>query len=163
MRFIPHRTSLNGRHLPLVPNAKRSAESMGPRVQLLTATSLALLFMANLVLAGPADVVSASAKCSASTCDFVVTVRHDDEGWDHFANAWQVLAPDGSVLATRVLRHPHVGEQPFTRRLRDVQIPPALREVRIRARDSIHGLGGKEVVVGLRNLSESSAARKSGK
>jgi hypothetical protein len=87
-------------------------------------------------------------------CDFVVTVHHQDAGWDHFANAWQVVAPDGSVLATRILRHPHVAEQPFTRRLRAVEIPAALEEVRIRARDSIHGLGGKEVVVVVRHSPE---------
>jgi hypothetical protein len=76
--------------------------------------------------AGPADVVSATASCKASVCRFVVTVRHADEGWNHYANAWQVLAPDGAVLATRVLRHPHVGEQPFTRALAGVKVPPGV-------------------------------------
>jgi hypothetical protein len=99
--------------------------------------------------AGSADVTSASADCSASACTFVVTVRHDDEGWEHYASAWQVVAPDGAVLATRVLRHPHVEEQPFTRALRDVKMPPGFTSVRIRARDSVHGFGGREVVVEL--------------
>lgn len=124
---------------------------MAPGTRLRAATTLAVLLTADFALAGPADVVSASARCSASVCDFVVTVQHQDAGWDHFANAWQVVAPNGSVLATRILRHPHVAEQPFTRRLRAVEIPAALEEVRIRARDSIHGLGGKEVVVVLRH------------
>lgn len=99
--------------------------------------------------AGLADVVSASADCSASVCRFVVTVRHDDEGWIHYANAWEVVAPDGAVLATRVLQHPHVGEQPFTRELSGVSVPATLASVRIRARDSVHGFGGREVVVPL--------------
>jgi len=99
--------------------------------------------------AGPADVVSASALCEGSRCTFVVAVRHDDEGWDHYADAWEVLAPDGAVLATRVLRHPHVGEQPFTRDLQGVEVPSGLTRVRIRARDSVHGLGGAEVEVAL--------------
>ncbi len=115
----------------------------------LAATSIVVLIMGGPGLAGPADVISASADCSASVCTFVVAVRHDDEGWSHYANAWEVLAQDGSVLATRVLRHPHVGEQPFTRELRGVQVPPALTSVRIRARDSVHGFGGREVVVPL--------------
>jgi len=113
------------------------------------APSLLALALAAPALAGPADVVSASAACSPSGCDFVVTVRHADEGWSHYANAWEVVAPDGSVLATRVLRHPHVDEQPFTRELRGVRVPPGIESVRIRARDSVHGLGGREVVVDL--------------
>ena len=31
---------------------------------------------------------------------FDVTVRHADEGWDHYADKWDVVAPDGTVLAT---------------------------------------------------------------
>ncbi len=154
MRFILPRNPLIGWHSRVGPSAQRGGGSQGPRMRLLAATSLMVLLTSGHALAGPADVVSASAKCSASVCDFVVTVRHDDAGWDHFANAWQVLAPDGSLLATRVLRHPHVRQQPFTRELRGVKIPAALTEVRIRARDSVHGLGGKEFVVALRNLAE---------
>ena len=107
------------------------------------------------VHAGFADVVSASAECTLSeggaarVCRFVVTVRHADAGWDHYANAWEVLAPDGTLLATRVLRHPHVGEQPFTRDLPNVEVPPGLTRVRIRARDSLHGFGGSGTLLGL--------------
>lgn len=110
---------------------------------------IAMLVLAAAARGGPADVVSAKAACAGGTCDFLVTVRHADEGWKHYADAWQVLAPDGTVLATRVLRHPHVAEQPFTRGLRGVRVPPGVDRVRIRARDSVHGLGGREVEVAL--------------
>ena len=99
--------------------------------------------------AGPADVTAATAQCAESVCRFVVTVRHADAGWDHYADAWQVIGPDGAVIATRELRHPHVDEQPFTRDLRGVAIPPGVTRVRIRARDSVHGFGGAEVEVAL--------------
>ncbi len=46
-----------------------------------------------------------------------VTLSHPDTGWAHYANAWQVFAPDGSEIAVRPLAHPHVEEQPFTRSL----------------------------------------------
>jgi hypothetical protein len=72
-----------------------------------------------------------------------VTVRHADAGWQHYANAWEILGPDGEVLATRTLHHPHVDEQPFTRTL-DATIPLGIERVTIRARDSRHGLGGAE-------------------
>lgn len=76
-----------------------------------------------------------------------VTVKHDDEGWDHYANAWEILAPDGTILATRVLAHPHVNEQPFTRSLSGIKIPEGLDHVTIRARDSVHAYGGKTLTV----------------
>ena len=53
------------------------------------------------------------------------------------------------MLATRVLEHPHVEEQPFTRELRGVRVPPNVTSVRIRARDSVRGYGGREVVIPL--------------
>ena len=98
--------------------------------------------------AGEADVVDARAeKAGNGTYRFSVTVRHADEGWDHYADAWDVLAPDGTVLGTRTLLHPHETEQPFTRSLSGVRIPAGVTEVRIRARDSVHEYGGREIVV----------------
>ena len=47
-----------------------------------------------------------------------------DSGWDHYANRWEVLEPEGQVIATRTLLHPHVDEQPFTRSLSGIHIPP---------------------------------------
>jgi len=72
-----------------------------------------------------------------------VTLEHADEGWDHYANAWDVIAPDGTVLATRILAHPHVNEQPFTRSLGNIKIPESIESVTIRGRDSVHDYGGK--------------------
>ncbi len=78
---------------------------------------------------------------------FDVTLRHDDTGWDHYANLWEVLAPDGTVLGKRVLLHPHVGEQPFTRSLSGVLIPPSITEVFIRASDNEHGASAQTLRV----------------
>ncbi|MGF1593826.1 MAG: hypothetical protein ACFCUW_11135 [Kiloniellaceae bacterium] len=109
----------------------------------LTAIILSLA-LTSPVLAGEADVVAAeAARESDGTWRFTVTVRHADEGWDHYADRWQVETPEGRVLATRVLLHPHEHEQPFTRSLGGVVIPPEVREVVIRAHDSRHGDGGK--------------------
>lgn len=100
--------------------------------------------------AGEADVLSAEAKRSADgTFRFSVTLQHDDSGWDHYADRWEVLAPNGTVLAERVLLHPHVGEQPFTRSLSGVEIPPTVTEVIIRGGDSEHGFGGAELHLAL--------------
>jgi len=74
-----------------------------------------------------------------TVCKFDVTIEHADTGWDHYANQWDVVAPDGKVLGTRVLRHPHVEEQPFTRSMRAIRIPEGVHTVKIRAKDSVHG------------------------
>ncbi len=99
--------------------------------------------------AGEADVVRAEARAEGGAWRFRVTVAHGDTGWDHYADKWDVVAPDGSVLGTRVLLHPHETEQPFTRSLGGVEIAQGVNEVTLRAHDSRHGYGGKEVTVKL--------------
>ncbi|WP_430475094.1 hypothetical protein ACQ0MK_05065 [Thalassospira lucentensis] len=100
--------------------------------------------------AGEADVVTASAtKSSDGTFRFTISVKHDDTGWDHYANAWDVVGPDGAVLGVRELLHPHVNEQPFTRGLSGVRIPDNVHSVTIRARDLVHDYGGAEVMLEL--------------
>lgn len=104
--------------------------------------------MVSLAYAGEADVVSVRAEReSAGTWRFDVTVEHADTGWDHYADRWDVLSGKGEVLGERVLLHPHVSEQPFTRSLRGLKIPENLESVVVRAHDSVHGLGGKEITV----------------
>jgi len=98
-------------------------------------------------LAGPADVVAATVRCTATTCTVSATVRHADEGWQHYADRYEVLDLQGHVLATRVLQHPHAEEQPVTRTLEGVTIPASVTRVRVRAHDSVHGFGGAEVEV----------------
>ncbi|MFQ5657177.1 MAG: hypothetical protein ACE5G5_06525 [Candidatus Methylomirabilales bacterium] len=100
--------------------------------------------------AGEADVLSVIiTKTGVRTYTLHVAVRHDDEGWEHYADRWEVVAPDGKVLAKRTLYHPHVEEQPFTRSLNSLVIPEGITRVRVRAHDKVHGLGGveQEVVV----------------
>ena len=69
-----------------------------------------------------------------------VTLTHPDTGWDHYADGWDVVTQDGAALGLRVLAHPHVNEQPFTRSLRlDMALPDA--PLFIRARCSVDGWG----------------------
>ena len=112
--------------------------------------STILLLSANVVCAGEADVVEVNVRITGDNVfHFKVAVRHQDEGWDHYANKWEVVAPDGTVLGTRILHHPHVNEQPFTRSLSGVEIPDTIDTVTIRAHDSVHQYGGKTATVQL--------------
>ncbi|MFT5658044.1 MAG: hypothetical protein ACI9KN_001323 [Gammaproteobacteria bacterium] len=109
---------------------------------------LASHLMATTVQAGEVSIVKVKAEC-AQTCSFAVTLAHADSGWDHYANQWDVMTLDGRLLKSRVLYHPHVNEQPFTRSLFGVIIPPGVKQVKIRAMDSVHGYAKKEVTVNL--------------
>ncbi len=100
-------------------------------------------------MAGEADVVDVKAFGSSGNYGFDVSVRHGDTGWKHYANKWDVLAPDGKVLATRVLVHPHETEQPFTRGISGVRVPAGIKRVTLRAHDSVHAYGGKTITVDL--------------
>ena len=109
-----------------------------------------LFIITTAAYAGEADVIKVDVKrTGGDTYFFKVTVRHEDEGWDHYANKWDVVAPDGTILGTRTLYHPHVDEQPFTRSLSDLKISESITEVTIRAHDSVHEYGGKTMSVAI--------------
>ncbi len=98
--------------------------------------------------AGEADVVSVTvAETGTRIYRFDVTVRHEDSGWEHYADRWEVLDSGGRVLAARRLLHPHENEQPFTRSLSGVRISPEIARVTIRAHDRVHDYGGAERTV----------------
>lgn len=131
----------------------RAAAEFAVRPLFLVSALAFVLAMTAVSLAGEADVVGVEASQAADgSWRFDVTVRHADEGWDHYADLWDVVAPDGTVLGERVLLHPHVEEQPFTRSLSGVEIPEDIETVVIRARDSVHGFGGAEMTVDLQAL-----------
>ena len=100
-------------------------------------------------LASDVEIVNVQAVQSGSTWRFDVTLRHADTGWEHYADGWEVLAPDGTSLGMRVLVHPHVNEQPFTRSLGGVIIPDGISTVIIRARDNVDGWTSKTSTVTL--------------
>ncbi len=109
-----------------------------------------LLVGSSLVIANEVEVVDVKAtQANDKTWGFRVTLKHDDEGWDHYANEWQVIAPDNKILATRTLYHPHVKEQPFTRGTSGVKIPATIRTIRIIAKDTVHGLSTKALELDL--------------
>lgn len=117
--------------------------------RLITAALVSSLLAATPLQAGQVDVLKVEIEPTGEPgrFDVEVTLRHADSGWDHYANRWEILGPQGEVIATRLLAHPHVHEQPFTRGLSAVRVPGEFSWVRVRGHDLVHGYGGREVTL----------------
>jgi len=94
-----------------------------------------------------ANVTGVSASGSAGTVEFDVTLYHDDDGEDGYANWWQVERLDGTRLGRRDLLHSH-GTREFTRSAA-VEIAGEVGCVVVRGHDQTHGYGGRAALVAL--------------
>ena len=111
--------------------------------------SFALWLVASAATAEPPEIREVTFDRTGDTARFSVTLAHPDTGWDHYADGWRVEDADGQVLDTRILVHPHVNEQPFTRSLGGVTIPDGTETVYIRAKCSVDGWSEDRVAVSL--------------
>ena len=113
-------------------------------------SAVVFCFMSAGALAGEVDVEAVSFRqATDGSYHFSVTLRHADTGWDHYADRWEVLTPEGEIIATRTLYHPHVDEQPFTRSLPGVKVSGGVSQLVVRGHDSVHGYGGEKKRVDL--------------
>ena len=95
---------------------------------------ICILAFSKTTLAGSPIIEKAETRLKTNQLyDVIVTLKHADTGWDHYADEW-VVEVDGEIIATRTLHHPHVDEQPFTRSLRNVNIPRDAKSVKIYAK-----------------------------
>jgi hypothetical protein len=94
-----------------------------------------------------ANVTRVELSRSGDEVTFDVTLFHDDDGEDGYANWWQVERLDGTRIGRRELLHAH-GTKPFTRS-DTYDIPDDVTCVVVRGHDQTHGYGGQ---VGLVNL-----------
>lgn len=94
------------------------------------------------------DVVAVKVRASGPDLfDFDVTISSPYDTPRRYADGFRVYTSDNLVLGERKLLHDHQDEQPFTRDLHAVKVPPALKKVLVRARDQKYGYGGKVVEV----------------
>ncbi|HBB56055.1 MAG TPA: hypothetical protein DCZ49_07705 [Hyphomonadaceae bacterium] len=71
------------------------------RLFFLTAIAAAFAFSDAPAVAGEADVIAARAdRVSDGVYRISATIRHADTGWEHYADAFEVLGPDGKVLVS---------------------------------------------------------------
>lgn len=96
------------------------------------------------------DVVNVEAlKAADGSYTFDVTISSPYDTPERYADAWRVRSTDGTVYGVRELFHDHAGEQPFTRSLSGVEIPPDVETVVIEGRDLANGWGGTKMTVDL--------------
>jgi hypothetical protein len=81
--------------------------------------------------------------------DFDVTLSSPYDTSKRYADAFRVGNGKGLTFGERILLHDHKDEQPFTRDLYEVDIPPNVKEVVVQGRDQKFGYGGKTMTVKL--------------
>jgi hypothetical protein len=106
------------------------------------------IFLAGAVAASPVEIVKTRFEYRAGTWYVNTTLRHDDTGWDHYADAWRVMDEKGNVISTRTLFHPHENEQPFTRS-QSMEIPKGVNIVYVEAHCKVSGWSKQRVRVDL--------------
>jgi len=79
--------------------------------------------------------------------DFDVTLYHDDDGEDGYADWWQVESLGGEQLGRRTLLHAH-STAPFTRS-ETIDVPSGTTCVVVRGHDQTHEYGGQAMLVNL--------------
>nr|WP_225316389.1 MULTISPECIES: hypothetical protein [Haloferax] len=94
-----------------------------------------------------ANVMAVTFEQSGDDYRFSVTLLHDDDGEDGYANWWVVESLDGTELGKRELLHAH-GTQEFTRSA-TISIPDGTTCVVVRGHDQTHGYGGQAMLVNL--------------
>jgi len=111
------------------------------RIMRSIALALAIAGCAAPALAADPEILDVQVARTGGTHSVDVTLAHLDTGWDHYADGWEVLDAEGNRLGYRLLHHPHVNEQPFTRALVSFDLPEGTREIFVRAHCSVDGWG----------------------
>ena len=114
---------------------------------------LVCIFLSPSSFSGEVTIVSAELKNTGGRLWTVsVTLTHTDTGWAHYADRWRVVDTQGNVISERVLHHPHVNEQPFTRSLYQVDITHDTTLIYIEAHDSEHGWNDEKLKINLNKV-----------
>tara|TARA_B110000908_G_scaffold65330_1_gene79273 strand:+ start:651 stop:1058 length:408 start_codon:yes stop_codon:yes gene_type:complete len=116
-------------------------------------TSVLLLMLSQSSKANDINILAA-AIIHQSHGEYLVNVKleHHDTGWQHYADEWRLVDNKGNILGSRVLQHPHVHEQPFTRSLSNVKLSSELQAVYIEAHDKVHGWTKNRLMIDLTKM-----------
>lgn len=108
------------------------------------------------------DVLRVDVRARNAACfDFFVTISSPYDSARRYADGFQVSDGRGRIFGEKTLWHHHGNEQPFTRALTCVKIPPPTAQVVVQARDQVSGYGGAKVAADLPGRATPPAAGKS--
>ncbi|WP_232829156.1 hypothetical protein [Aureibaculum luteum] len=85
-------------------------------------------------------IVSVVSSGTENAYNFSVGISSPDTGCNQYADWWEVIAEDGTLLYRRILDHSHVNEQPFVRSGGTIEIS-STQIVIIRAHMNTSGYG----------------------
>jgi len=91
-----------------------------------------------------ADVVSVDVSGDPNAYTLAVGVSSPDTGCGQYADWWEVISEEGTLLYRRILLHSHVAEQPFVRSGGPIAISAATIVI-VRAHMAPGGYGGSMV------------------
>ncbi len=72
----------------------------------------------------------------------LVTIEHEDTGWDDYVEAWEITSPEGELLGVRPFFEPELENTRTVSALAGVVIPEEIKSVMIRARTHPNGIEG---------------------
>jgi len=108
--------------------------------------AFALLF-STVTFASEIDIVDVVLTNNSGSWRADVTLKHADTGWKHYADGWRLVDEQGNVLANRILYHPHVDEQPFTRSISGFAISKDKKIIFVEAHDFERGWSKKRLKI----------------
>lgn len=115
-----------------------------------------VLLFSSSVFASEIEIVNVVLTNNSGSWRADVTLNHADTGWKHYADGWRLVDEQGKVLGNRVLYHPHVSEQPFTRSLSGFDIPKDKKIIFVEAHDFDRGWSKNRMKI---DMSEKSGAK----
>ena len=109
----------------------------------------AFTVLATPALADAPQVISADIVKAGDHWTVMVTVSHEDSGWDHFASGFEVAMPDGTRIAYKELTRPHTDSPRIEASLGGLSVPAGTGHVLIRTRCSLVGWSAEPVRIDL--------------
>jgi hypothetical protein len=109
---------------------------------------VALVF-SPLLLAKEVEITKVELEPTGSTWTVHVTLRHDDQGFEHYANGWRLVDAKKNVIAAQELYHPHDKKKSFTDSKANIKIPSQTKLVFLEAQAKPHGWSKQRVRIDL--------------
>ena len=112
------------------------------------------LLMASMVVstslfAKEVEITKVELESTKSTWTVQVTLSHDDQGYDHYANGWRIVDAKKNILASQELYHPHDSKKPFTDSKTNITIPRGTKIIFVEAQAKPHGWSKQRVQIDL--------------